>query len=76
MKKKIAVKKQRVIKRKKNTEWKPKPETIEATRTGIDPKLKAKTAKEPEFVGKASSGKPLTKAQDKEYRRQMGWPAR
>jgi hypothetical protein len=39
-------------------------------------KAKAKTAKEPEFNGRASSGGRLTRAQDKEYRRQMGWPAR
>ena len=36
-----------------------------------------KTAKaKPEFVGKTSGGAALTKTQDKEYRRQMNWPAR
>jgi hypothetical protein len=45
------------------------------SKNGKEPEFISK-AKEPEFVGKASSGKPLTRTQDKEYRRQMGWPAR
>ena len=57
MKKKIALKKQRAVKRK-------------------PAKAKAKIAKEPEFNGRASSGGRLTRAEDKEYRRQMNWPAR